>query len=289
MIHPLLSSALAAAEAAAQVQQRWIGRIGVREAALKGLSDFVSQADVEAQQAAIAALTARHPEHEFFAEEDDPAASGRREGRRPGVPLWVIDPIDGTTNFLHGHPQYCASVAAVVDGKTEVGVVHCPSTNERWWATRGGGAFKNGRRTTVSSPPDLRTALVGTGFPFKALEHLDEYLGQLGSVIRRSAGVRRAGAAALDLAYVASGALDAFWEMELRPWDWMAGALLIEEAGGVVSRIEGGALDLEPGSVLAGATPEIAEALRRVVLGDRKTRLAPARREGDGGNGMVQG
>lgn len=266
-MHPLLSTALAAADAAARVQQRWIGRVGIREAALKGRSDFVSQADVEAQQAAIAAITARHAGHAFLAEEDAPPAPGAGGARGPGIPLWVIDPIDGTTNFLHGHPQYCVSVAAVVDGRTEVGVVHCPSTNERWWATRGGGAFKNGRRAAVSSPPDLRTALVGTGFPFKALERLDDYLGQLGRVIRASAGVRRAGAAALDLAYVASGALDAFWEMELRPWDWMAGALLIEEAGGVVSRIEGGAVDLEPGSVLAGATPAIAEALRRVVLG----------------------
>ena len=254
MTHPLLVTALAAAEAAAHVQQRWIGRVGVREAALKGTSDFVSEADLEAQREALAVIRARHPDHRVLAEEDEPGAAAGADG----APLWVIDPIDGTTNFLHGHPMYCVSVAVVVDGRPEAGVVAAPATGERWWATRGGGAFKSGRPIRVSSPPDLKTALIGTGFPFKALHLLDGYLGQLGRVLRGSAGVRRGGAAALDLAYVAQGSLDAFWELDLRPWDVMAGVLLIQEAGGFVSRVEGGPVDLESGSVLAAATPELA-------------------------------
>ena len=263
MTHPLLVTALAAAEAAAQVQLRWIGRVGVRDAELKGRSDFVSQADLEAQHAAVAVIGARHPDHGVLGEEGETVGHPGDEG----AALWVIDPIDGTTNFLHGHPMYSVSVAAVVDGRPEVGVVVCPATGERWWATRGGGAFKNGIGIRVSSPPDLQTALIGTGFPFKALHLLDGYLGQLGRVLRNSAGVRRGGSAALDLAYVASGSLDAFWELLLFPWDIMAGVLLIEEAGGVVERLDGSPLDLEPGPLIAAATPEVMRALRGLIEG----------------------
>jgi myo-inositol-1(or 4)-monophosphatase len=211
----------------------------------------------------VAVVRARHADHRILAEEGS-ASAGQDAA---GPPLWVIDPIDGTTNFLHGHPMYSVSVAAVVDGRPEVGVVACPSTGERWWAARGGGAFKGGRRIRVSSPPDLRTALIGTGFPFKALHLLDDYLAQLGRVLRGSAGVRRGGSAALDLAYLAQGSLDAFWELELYPWDVMAGVLLIQEAGGVVARMDGSQVDLASGSILGAATPEIAEALRGAVRG----------------------
>jgi myo-inositol-1(or 4)-monophosphatase len=259
---PLLLTALAAADAAAEVQLRWIGRVGVREAALKGRSDFVSQADLEAQQAAVAVIGARHPDHGVLGEE-----GGTEAGAGTPAPLWVVDPIDGTTNFLHGHPMYSVSVALVLNGTPEVGVVVCPATSERWWATRGGGAFKNGRPIRVSSPPDMATALVGTGFPFKALHLLDDYLGQLGRVLRNSAGVRRGGSAALDLAYLASGSLDAFWELLLYPWDVMAGVLLIQEAGGVVTRLDGSAVDLEPGPLLAAANPELSRHLAELVRG----------------------
>ncbi len=262
-MHPFLATALDAAEAAAAVHRRWSGRVGVREATLKGVSDFVSRADVEAQQAALAVIRTRHPHHEVLAEEDDPdqpPPSGH-------APLWVVDPIDGTTNYLHGHPMYAVSIAVVVDGRPEVGVVTCPPTSERWWATRGGGAFKNGKPIHVSDPPDLRTALVGTGFPFKAIHLLEEYLGQLGRVLRNSAGVRRGGAAALDLAFLASGQFDAFWELDLKPWDVMAGILLIEEAGGVVTRVDGSPIDLEPGSILGAANPEIQRAVAKLVNG----------------------
>ena len=260
-MHPLLVTALAAAEAATVVQRRWAGRISVRDATLKGVSDFVCAADVEAQHAALAVIRSRHPDHLILAEEDRveaPTAAAE-------VPLWVVDPIDGTTNFLHGHPMYATSIAVLLGGIPEAGVVQCPTTGERWWATGGGGAFKSGRPVRVSPPQDLRTALVGTGFPFKTLHVLDSYLSQLGRVLKGTGGVRRGGAAALDLAYLASGTLDAFWELDLKPWDVMAGVVLIQEAGGVVTRVDGSPVDLEAGSVLCAATPELARALAELV------------------------
>jgi myo-inositol-1(or 4)-monophosphatase len=261
-MHPLLATALDAAEAAAAVHRRWAGRVGVREATEKQARDFVSQADVEAQRAALSVIHARHPDHQVLAEEEDGQAAAAG-----GAPTWVVDPIDGTTNFLHGHPMYCVSIAVVVDGEPEAGVVMCPPTSERWWATRGGGAFKNGKPMRVSDPPSLRTALVGTGFPFKAIHLLPTYLPQLGRVLSNSAGVRRGGAAALDLAFLASGIFDAFWELDLKPWDVMAGILLIREAGGVVTRVDGSPIDLEPGSVLGAANPQIHAALKKLVEG----------------------
>ena len=261
MTHPLLTTAFAAAEAAAAVQRRWAGRIGVREASLKGANDYVSAADLEAQAAALEVIRSHHPWHRIMAEEEAgpiPPANG-------DDPVWVVDPIDGTTNFLHGHPMYAASVTVVVSGEAEAGVVIAPATGERWWATRGGGAFKNGQRLRVSEPPGLETALVGTGFPFKVIDQLDRYLGQLERVVRASAGVRRCGAAALDLAYLSSGALDAFWELYLAPWDVMAGVLLIQEAGGVVTRIDGTPIDLVPGTVLGAANAELAGELTALL------------------------
>jgi myo-inositol-1(or 4)-monophosphatase len=272
----LLHTALAAADAAAAVQQRWIGRVGAAHVSEKAARDFVSQADVESQQAAVEMIRARHPDHAVLAEEGDAGPGPTRAARggeawggtRPGdAPLWVIDPVDGTTNFLHGHPMYAVSIAVVERGEPAVGVVHAPATGERWWASRGAGAFKNGRPIRVSSTPSLRTALVGTGHPFKAIHLLDRYLGQLGRVIQGSAGVRRGGAAALDLAYVASGIFDAFWELDLFPWDYMAGVLLIREAGGVISRMDGSPVGLEPGSILAGASPALAAELAAVLAG----------------------
>ncbi len=261
-LEPLLAAALEAAEAAAAVQRRYAGRLGMDAATEKGTADYVSEADVEAQRAALAVLGERFPDHAVLAEEDD----GPRRSSGPG-PLWVVDPIDGTTNFLHHHPMHAVSVAVLVDGRAEAGVVACPSTGERWWASRGRGAWKNGRRVRVSGQRQLRTSLVGTGFPFKALDRLEGYLTQLGRVLRSTSGARRGGAAALDLAYLAEGALDAFWELDLKPWDWAAGALLIEEAGGTVERVEGGPLGLEPGSVLAANSPALLGALRNLLAG----------------------
>ena len=205
-------------------------------------------------------ILGRYPDHQVLGEEDErPLAE--RMAEWDGSPLWVVDPLDGTANFLHGHPQFAASVAVAVDGRPVAGAVVSGSSGERWWAARGEGAFKDGRGIRVSRRPALKDALVGTGFPFKLLDRLPEYLGQLDRVLRRSSGVRRAGAASLDLCYLAQGSLDAFWELILHPWDFAAGWLLVEEAGGVLVKLDGSPLELVDTAVMGANSPELLEAL----------------------------
>jgi myo-inositol-1(or 4)-monophosphatase len=244
----LLRTSLLAVDAAGAVHRRWLGRLEASSWGLKGHSDFVSDVDREAQDAVLAVLRNRHPEHAILAEEG-PAGSGAEAARGP---LWIVDPLDGTTNFLHGHPQYAASVAVWLDGAPLAGAVLATATGERWWAARGLGAYKNGLRIRASEIRELSQALIGTGFPFKHLHLLPEYLGQFDRVLRATAGIRRCGAAALDLCYVASGLLDAFWELWLEPWDVAAGWIIVTEAGGVLSRPDGRPPDLNGGAVLAG-------------------------------------
>ncbi len=261
-MHELALTALAAADAAAAVHRRDQGRIVLEGASEKGRADYVSKTDMDAQAAALEVIRARHPGHLVLAEEDErPVAE--RVATWDGSPMWVVDPLDGTANFLHGHPQYAASVAVAVDGRPVAGAVVAPATGERWWAARGEGAFRGGVPIRVSPPRPLRAALVGTGFPFKLLERLPEYLGQLDRVLRSSAGIRRAGAAALDLCYLAQGSLDAFWELFLHPWDFAAGWLIVEEAGGVVAKDDGSPLELVDCGVLGANRPELMEALAR--------------------------
>lgn len=228
----------------------------------KGRSDYVSHVDREAQDAALRVIGERHPDHQVMAEEDDPDRHQATRERAGETPVWVVDPLDGTTNFLHDHPMYAASVAVAVGGRPVAGAVVCAPTGERWWAGRGRGAWKNGRRLRVSTVERPADALVGTGFPFKKLEWLDRYLDQLGRVLSATGGVRRGGAAALDLCYLAEGRFDAFWELFLNPWDFAAGSLVIEEAGGVVEAFEGGPLELVPSGVAAANSPAMMEALR---------------------------
>lgn len=178
--------------------------------------------------------------------------------------LWVIDPLDGTTNYLHGYPMYAASVAVLHRGRPVAGAVATSATREAWWAVRGGGAFHQGARIHVSEIDHMPQALIGTGFPFKALERMPHYLGQLDRVLRQTAGVRRGGAAALDLCHLATGWLDGFWELVLAPWDFAAGALVVEEAGGRITALDGGDVFRGDGSVLAG-NPAIHPALAEVV------------------------
>jgi len=194
-----------------------------------------------------------YPDHGFLAEE-----SGDQAGSAETV--WIIDPLDGTTNFIHGFPQYCVSICVQQRGALAHAVVYDPSRNELFTASKGRGAFLNDRRMRVSKCLRLKEALVGTGFPFKELSRLDLYTRQLRNLMSSTAGVRRAGAAALDLAYVACGRLDAFWELGLSPWDMAAGALLIQEAGGLVGDLEGEQGYMESGDI-AAATPKLFPAL----------------------------
>jgi myo-inositol-1(or 4)-monophosphatase len=215
--------------------------------------------DKAAEQAIINIIRAAYPDHSILAEE-----SGDTPGARPEY-QWVIDPLDGTTNYIHGFPQYCVSIGLEHRGVLTQGVVYDPGKNELFTASRGRGAFLDDRRIRVSKCLQLGDALVGTGFPFKEVSRLDLYMRQLQGLMKGSAGVRRAGAAALDLAYVAAGRLDAFWEMGLSRWDMAAGALLIQEAGGLVGDLQGGPGYLDKGEIACGTPkvfPQLLEALR---------------------------
>lgn len=264
----VLETAQLAAAAAAQVALDALGSVGASTANAKGRSDFVTEVDLAAQDAALGVISTRHPDHAVLGEEmsrEERAVLVRGSG-----PLWVVDPVDGTTNFIHGHPHFCASVGLVSEGRAVVGAVDAPRLRERWWASVGGGAWMQEddaapKPVQVSRPDSLDRALIGTGFPFKALHLLPLYHTQFDRVLRSTAGIRRCGAAALDLCYLACGRLDAFWEDVLNPWDIAAGAVIVREAGGLVDRIDGSPLSLESGSVLGAATPALADELRALL------------------------
>ena len=219
------------------------------EVRTKQQNDFVTRVDHAAEEAILDVVRKAYPDHAILAEESG-AVAGTAEYE------WVIDPLDGTTNFIHGFPQYCVSIGIRHRGALAHGVVYDSNRNELFTASKGRGAFLNDRRIRVSKCLRLGDALVGTGFPFRELTRIDRYTGQMKNMMEKSAGVRRAGAAALDLAYVACGRLDAFWEMGLSPWDMAAGALLIQEAGGLVGDLKGDDGYLESGE-LACATPKV--------------------------------
>ena len=222
----------------------------------KGRNDFVSQADIETERAVLDVLTRAYPEHGIVAEE-----SGNREGSEY---TWIIDPLDGTTNFLHGFPMFAVSVGVMRGQVLEHGVVYDPLHDEMFTASRGEGAQLNGKRIRVSTTRQLAPALLGTGFPFRDLEIIEPWMRSFQNLLPKTAGIRRAGAAALDLAYVAAGRLDGFWELGLKPWDMAAGALLIREAGGLMSDVSGGQGFMESGNLVA-ANPYIFEDLRKIV------------------------
>lgn len=266
-VHHLLETARAAADAATHIHRRDFGAT-LEGATQKARADYVSRTDLDAQEAALAVIRRRHPNHSILAEEGEESVE-EQLARWDGRPLWIVDPLDGTANYLHGHPMYAASVAVAIDGAPAAGVVACGPTGERWWAARGMGTFKNGRRMRVSKPCPLIEALVGTGFPFKRLELLPGYLGQLERVLRSASGVRRGGSAALDLAYLAQGALDVFWEEILMPWDFAAGVVLIQEAGGVVTGADGGAPALAEGPLRAANSQRLLDDLHEVLAAGR--------------------
>ncbi|MBA3772406.1 MAG: inositol monophosphatase [Ramlibacter sp.] len=214
-------------------------------------NDFVSEIDRGSEVAILSHLRAHLPGHAVQAEES--GTSGDSDY------VWLIDPLDGTTNFLHGFPHYCISVAMQFKGKVVVGVVYDPIHQRLFTATQGGGAWLNGQRLSVTGPTSLAECLLGTGLPFSEWTYLDGYLSSLRTIMQRCGGVRRAGAAALDLAFVAAGWLDGFWEKDLNPWDVGAGSLLVEEAGGVVSDFSGGGGFIERRQIVAGARAVQAE------------------------------
>ena len=255
-MQPLLNIAVRAARRAAEVIVRSLNRLDSLQVASKGRNDFVTEVDRQAEAEIIATIRKSYPDHAFLAEES---------GRSGDSPFeWVIDPLDGTTNFLHGFPTFSVSIACRIRGKLEHAVVYDPMRQEVFTASRGDGARLENRRIRVSQQRTLDGALIATGFPYRAnLKHLDTYLGMLKAVMEHTAGIRRPGSAALDLAYVAAGRVDAFWEIGLAPWDTAAGTLLIQEAGGRISTLSGGEY-LQNGNVLAG-TPRVFDALLELL------------------------
>lgn len=213
----------------------------------KGPGDFVTEVDREAERLIADALRRRVPGSVVRGEELTP-----QEDAQSAEVVWIVDPLDGTANYLHGYPQYAVSIAALAGGEIAAGVVCDVPRRLTYRAWHGGGAWLGAGRLAVSSLTNSRWALVGTGYPFKRLDLLDRYQRQFAAVMRTAAGVRRAGSAALDLADVAAGRFDAFWELELAPWDIAAGVVLIREAGGVVTTLHGDPDVLRTGSVVAG-------------------------------------
>ena len=250
-MHPTLSIAVKAARRAGNFINRSARDIDLLTITAKGPKDFVTEVDRAAEAAIVETLLDAYPDHAILAEE------GTAKGANVDAEnLWIIDPLDGTTNFLHGFPQYCVSIALQHRGQITQGVIYDPVRNDLFTATRGRGAFLNERRIRVSKRDHLRDCLVGTGFPFRDGSYLDTYLRMMKVMIEQTAGLRRPGAAALDLAYVAAGFYDGFWEVGLNAWDVAAGSLLIQEAGGLIGDLAGDGDFLHGGQVIA-ANPKV--------------------------------
>ena len=264
-MHPTLNIAVKAARRAASVINRASTQLDLLTVQSKSPNDFVTEVDRAAEQAIIEVLRDAFPGHGILAEE-----SG--ESGPESEYTWIIDPLDGTTNFIHGMPQYAVSIAQTKNGVLEHAVVYDPNTNEMFTASRGAGAFLNDRRIRVSRRTRLNEALIGTGFPFRRFDHVDAYLAMFKELTQKTAGIRRPGAASLDLAYVAAGRFDGFWEMGLSPWDMAAGVLLIQEAGGLVSDLSGEANYLTTGNLVAG-TPKIFGQLLPIIQAWRPASL----------------
>ncbi|MBC7918972.1 MAG: inositol monophosphatase [Rhodoferax sp.] len=247
-LHPMINVAIKAARAAGSIINRAALDIESVRVSQKKANDFVTEVDQAAEAAIIETLLTAYPGHGIWAEE-----SGREHGAQDSEFVWIIDPLDGTTNFIHGLPVYCVSIALAVKGKVEQAVVYDPTRNDLFTATKGRGAFMNDRRIRVSKRIQLKEALISTGFPYRPGDNFSHYLTMMGEVMQKSAGLRRPGAAALDLAYVAAGFTDGFFELGLQPWDVAAGSLLVTEAGGLVGNFTGEADFLEQHECIAGS------------------------------------
>lgn len=255
-MHALLNVAVMAARRGGDTLLRHMHKLDTLKVEQKGRNDFVTEADHAAERAIIGVIHKHYPDHAILAEES--GVHGESDH------VWIIDPLDGTTNFLHANPVFCVSVALKIGTRIEHAAVYDPLRQELFTASRGAGAQLDGRRIRVSRTRSLEDALIGTGFPYRDSNlAIGPYLEMFRKAIEQSAGVRRPGAAALDLCYVAAGRFDAFWETGLKPWDIAAGALLIREAGGIVSGLDGGENYLDTGHVLAGA-PKVYARLARL-------------------------
>ena len=247
----MLNVAIKAARAAGSIINRAALDVEAVRISQKQVNDFVTEVDHASEQAIIDTLLGAYPDHGFLAEE-----SGSERGNPKSEHIWIIDPLDGTTNFIHGFPVYCISIALQVRGRIEQAVVYDPTRNDLFTATRGRGAFLNERRIRVAKRTRLSECLISTGFPFRPGDDFNRYLRLMGDVMQRTAGLRRPGAAALDLAYVAAGFSDGFFELGLQPWDMAAGSLLVTEAGGLIGNFTGEANFLDQKECMA-ANPRI--------------------------------
>lgn len=263
-MHPMLNTAVKAARRAGNVIGRASLDLGQIKVSVKQQNDFVTEVDRAAEAVIIETLREVYPSHAILAEE-----SGRNGDAEY---LWIIDPLDGTTNFIHGFPQYAVSIALAHKGTLSHAVIFDPNRNELFTASKGAGAYLNDKRIRVSNRSKIDEALLGTGFPYRMFEHVDPYLAIFKEMTRRCAGVRRPGAASLDLAWVAAGRLDGFWEFGLSPWDMAAGALLIQEAGGLVSDLAGESNYLETGNIVGG-TPKVFAQLLQAIQPHRTVAL----------------
>lgn len=243
-MHPLVNIAVRAARRAGNLMMRQFPQVDTLNVQTKGRQDFVTEVDRAAEREIVGVIRRAHPDHAFLGEEG--GESGHSEYR------WIIDPLDGTTNYLHQHPQFSVSIALEIRGRLEHAVIYAPFSQELYTASRGNGAQLDGRRIRVSRARNINRALLGTGFPVRDTRQLDHYLPMLRTAITHSQGVRRHGSAALDLAYVAAGRLDGFWELGLQPWDIAAGTLMVLEAGGMAADLAGDPNPLPTGNIVAG-------------------------------------
>ncbi|KGP63881.1 inositol monophosphatase [Legionella norrlandica] len=256
-MEPLLNIAVNAARQAGEIINRYVEQVDRLKITPKSSHDYFSEVDIKAEQSIINTIHKAYPEHGIFAEE-----SGVQQ--TDSDVIWIIDPLDGTSNYLHGFPFYSVSIAVKIKNRIEHGVIYDPLRHECFAASRGRGARLNDRRIRVSKQTQLIASLLGTGFRFREASLAQKYLPTFEALFGKCAGVRRTGSAALDLAYVASGRLDGFWEFGLRPWDIAAGALLIREAGGLISDMQGGEDFLNHGDIVAG-TPKVFKSLLQTI------------------------
>ncbi len=255
-MQPMLNIAIRAAHSAGDYISRQVNNIPNLEIESKDTNDFVTQVDRNAEHKIIETLLKAYPDHSILAEESGTQGDSEYQ--------WIIDPLDGTTNFLHGFPHFAVSIALVHKGRLEQAVIYDPMKQELFSASRGDGATLNNRRIRVTKPVNIKGALLGTGFPFKEKQHLPAFQSMFADIFGQAGDIRRAGSAALDLAYVAAGRLDAFWEIGLQPWDMAAGALIIREAGGLVGDFSGNDNYLETGNIVAGNPKIYADLTRKL-------------------------